>query len=626
MALKNLISLTLFLCVAAAPAYAELRTNQPADVVVGQPNFTSNSDNQGGSAGANTLSSPAGVFSDGKRLFIVDISNNRVLIYNSIPTTNNASADVVIGQLNFTSSSGNQGNASSPRANTLLSPAAVYAVNGKLFIAEISNRRVLIYNSIPTSNNASADIVLGQTSFTTQTANQGGIGANTLSAPRFVWSDGKKLIVGDDGNKRFLVYNSLPASNKASADVVIGQSNFISSSQYQGGSAAANNIASAWGIASDGKKLILDDPTGHRILVYNNIPTVNNASADVVIGQSNFSSTSGNQGGAAGPNTISNPKAVYFDGKRLFVWDRNNHRVLIFNSLPTHNNASADAVIGQPDFSSVSANEGGTVGANTLQGSGNLYQGLYSDGKRLFVADTGNHRVLIYNIGSSSIQLGPQFEQGKAVLGKVFNDTNANGWQDKGEKGIEGVKIASDTGIYAITDSGGKYHFPYIETGARVLKIDPSTLPEGSVVTTSNPAQATVTKGILTKISFGVKLPQELNEELSKPSEPLLNVSISQDPVLLKPKLGVSAAQEKNNIIFTINCNYYLFVEKSKLTLYDQDYKLIKSIDLPNPIPTKYTLPISELKNQKTLYYQLSVYDKNNKEDRTGVGNISYEK
>ena len=50
--------------------FAELKTGMAADVVVGQTDFTSGSDDQGGSAGANTLDNPVGVFSDGTRLII----------------------------------------------------------------------------------------------------------------------------------------------------------------------------------------------------------------------------------------------------------------------------------------------------------------------------------------------------------------------------------------------------------------------------------------------------------------------------------------------------------------------------------------------------------------------------
>ncbi|MFH0763903.1 MAG: hypothetical protein V1927_02740, partial [Candidatus Omnitrophota bacterium] len=143
---------------------------------------------------------------------------------------------------------------------------------------------------------------------------------------------------------------------------------------------------------------------------------------------------------------------------------------------------------------------------------------------------------------------------------------------------------------------------------------------------TDNPYKVTVTEGVLTKVSFGVKLPEPINEETNKPTnDVLLKVSISQDPVLLKQRLSVTAEKDKDNIIFTINCNYFLFIEKASLTLYGEDYKTIKTIPLPKPLPSRYSLPASELETEQTVYYQLSVYDKTGKEDRTGVGSFKIE-
>ena len=50
-------------------------------MVIGQVDFTHNSANQGGSVGANTLYYPRGINVDDQRLFIADQSNYRVLIY-----------------------------------------------------------------------------------------------------------------------------------------------------------------------------------------------------------------------------------------------------------------------------------------------------------------------------------------------------------------------------------------------------------------------------------------------------------------------------------------------------------------------------------------------------------------
>jgi len=323
-------------------ALAWFENNMSAAVVVGQANFTSQIANQTGAANvnANTLYEIRHVFSDGKRLFIADFKNNRVLIYNSIPTTNNASADVVIGQQNFTSQTANQTGFANPNANTLYGPMGVFSDGTRLFIAEYNNNRVLIYNSIPTSNNASADVVIGQQNFTSQTANQTGaanVKANTLYYPVGVSSDGTRLFIAEYNNNRVLIYNSIPTTNNASADVVIGQQNFTSQIANQTGAANvnANTLYNPFGVFSDGKRLFITEFNNNRVLIYNSIPTTNNASADVVIGQQNFTSQTENQTGAANvkANTLYSPRGIFSDGKRLFIADTANNRVLIFNEF-----------------------------------------------------------------------------------------------------------------------------------------------------------------------------------------------------------------------------------------------------------------------------------------------------
>ncbi len=243
--LSSLIFLSASLC-----AYY---TNQTADVVIGQQNMTSGSANQGGSVQANTLDGPRVSYSDGTRLYVADCYNHRVLIYNQFPSSNNALADVVIGQPNMTSNSFNQGG--SMNANTLYYPDGVYSDGARLYVADGTNHRVLIYNQIPSSNNASADVVIGQPNMVTNTANQGGSpGANTINWPVGVYSDGTRLYVADRGNHRVLIYNQIPSANNASADIVIGQLDMTHNSVNQGGSAGANTLCDPVGVYSDGTR------------------------------------------------------------------------------------------------------------------------------------------------------------------------------------------------------------------------------------------------------------------------------------------------------------------------------------------------------------------------------------
>ena len=71
----GLVILLLIISIIATSAstYAELRNNQSADVVIGQPDFTSNAINQTGSttvAASNSLQKAVGVWSNGEKLFI----------------------------------------------------------------------------------------------------------------------------------------------------------------------------------------------------------------------------------------------------------------------------------------------------------------------------------------------------------------------------------------------------------------------------------------------------------------------------------------------------------------------------------------------------------------------------
>ena len=106
----------------------------------------------------------------------------------------------------------------------------------------------------------------------------------------------------------------------------------------------------------------------------------------------------------------------------------------------------------------------------------------------------------------------PLLEQTR-ILGKVFDDQNGDGWQDPGERGIPGVRIASVEGLMSETDAHGRYHIEGIvllnqERGQNfVLKLDTATLPPGSSVTTENPHVRRITAAIPVRFDFGVKLP-----------------------------------------------------------------------------------------------------------------------
>ncbi len=159
---------------------------------------------------------PTAVATDGKVVAVADTNNNRVLIWNSIPTSINQAANVVLGQANFTSANVLGPPLSTPTASSLRGPQGVWIQNGKLYVADTQDYRVLIWNTIPTSNNQPADLVLGQSNFSTGTqaacdptkVNSNIAAANELCNPVSVTSDGTHVFVADFGFNRVLIWNS----------------------------------------------------------------------------------------------------------------------------------------------------------------------------------------------------------------------------------------------------------------------------------------------------------------------------------------------------------------------------------------------------------------------------------
>ncbi len=98
------------------------------------------------------------------------------------------------------------------------------------------------------------------------------------------------------------------------------------------------------------------------------------------------------------------------------------------------------------------------------------------------------------------------------IIGKVFDDKNANGYQDEGEPGLANVRIATARGLIITTDAEGRFHIPCPEVpnadrGSNyVLKLDERTLPTGYRVTTENPLVSRMTRGKMIKMNFGASV------------------------------------------------------------------------------------------------------------------------
>lgn len=126
------------------------------------------------------------------------------------------------------------------------------------------------------------------------------------------------------------------------------------------------------------------------------------------------------------------------------------------------------------------------------------------------VATQGPGGRALSNTATASVRVVPDaLFDCTDVIGKVYDDRNANGVQDEGEPGIPNVRIATVNGLLVSTDADGRYHIacaavPKEGTGSNlVLKVDERTLPSGYRVTTENPASERATRGKAIKLNFG---------------------------------------------------------------------------------------------------------------------------
>lgn len=135
---------------------------------------------------------------------------------------------------------------------------------------------------------------------------------------------------------------------------------------------------------------------------------------------------------------------------------------------------------------------------------------------------------------SVQVRLDPTFDLG-TILGKVFEDRNSDGVQQREEPGVPEVFVALDDGTYALTDEHGRYHFPAVRPGHRMVKIDLKRLPPGSLATNGESRVLWATPGLMLTADFGVTV-RLATESIGTPDEPGLAVRAAapEAPVSLR--------------------------------------------------------------------------------------------
>ena len=304
-----------------------------ADLVIGQPDFASEGRNAKGAVGPATLNVPTGVAAAGGVLAIADAWNHRVLIWFGFPDQSNRPADVVLGQQDFAGGLANRGE-DRPTASTLNWCYGVAIEDGRLFVADTGNRRVLVWERIPTRHGAPADLVLGQRDFITRDENAGG-GEAALGMR---WPHGMAMIDGgiliaDAGNNRIMVWRTLPSSNGVDCDFVIGQAGMEGFDHNQAAYyPTARSLNMPYGLAVQGERLLVADTANSRLLGFDVSDLAMDEAATRLAGQHGFSNKGDNRWQAATRDSLCWPYNVAASGDTAVIADSGNNRVLLWEA------------------------------------------------------------------------------------------------------------------------------------------------------------------------------------------------------------------------------------------------------------------------------------------------------
>ncbi|MEV5410742.1 hypothetical protein AB0K60_18090 [Thermopolyspora sp. NPDC052614] len=358
------------------------RDEQAADVVLGQPDGESEGPAAGGRGPEHGVHLPTGVLIHDGRLVVADAWHHRILVWDQVPSRPGQPPDLVLGQRDLTETRPNRGGECS--AATMYWPYGVGVVDGRFYVADTGNRRVLGWaDGIPESPDRPADLVLGQPGPGQREENRGdGVGPSSFRWPHDITGTADTLLVADAGDHRLLGWRPHPGEDRP-ADLVLGQPDFHSATEFPYAPQRADRLRFPYA-ASVGQAPAAgtgDAPT----------PT---AAPDA---PPSAASGAAARDADAGPGAEAAARA-HRDGSpapvRLAVADTANNRVLLWEN-PSVNGGPADAVLGQPSFTANGENRWAMVERDSLCWP----YGLCLHGDTLAVADSGNNRVVLWRRG-----------------------------------------------------------------------------------------------------------------------------------------------------------------------------------------------------------------------------------
>jgi hypothetical protein len=243
------------------------------DIVLGQGDFEHAEPNRGRSSpDADSLFWPYGVASFGGRLFVADSENRRVCVWRGVPERNGQPADLVLGQADFSRRDENAGAA--PDSASMRWPHGMCSWRGNTCVSDAGNNRILVYRGLPVRSGQPADFILGQRSEALVDHNQSAYWPrdSTLNMPYGIAAAGAWLICADTANSRLLGFHADDLETGAGARALTGQRDFHQKGDNRWQAAAADSLCWPYNVSvtehERGARVVVADSGNNRVSVW----------------------------------------------------------------------------------------------------------------------------------------------------------------------------------------------------------------------------------------------------------------------------------------------------------------------------------------------------------------------
>ena len=235
------------------------------------------------------------------------------------------------------------GNGSSSADGEFRSPQGITTTITHLYIADTDNNRIQILdiNGTYVSKFGSQGTADGQ-----------------FNSPRAITTTTTHLYIADTENHRIQIFDI----------------NGTYVSQFGSEGTADGQFNSPQGITTNGTHLFVADTENHRIQIFDNT--------------GNYAGQFGSNGGVDGE--FRSPRGIATNSTHIFVADSANHRIQIFNVNGTY-------------VSTIGGTGPGFGGYGTANGEFERPQGITTTATHIFVADTNNNRIQIFDINGTYV-------------------------------------------------------------------------------------------------------------------------------------------------------------------------------------------------------------------------------